>query len=929
MSAGIDEEDGQPKNIFDEPSFYEHGDPVWNAYKTLSQEKREQLQHEVWDKYFADNPEFFFDGAAVPILSQLSDGERFYMLIFASNELQCRPSDFLRYVEHFPQDRDAIAASGPPATTHGFYLHHIAAPAILEAYPRYRDDFGMGSRQTYRQYIDGAQRKERAPEFVMDACKHVLDRFNTKDRYGDAAIDVFAAHRKAGDLANGFGGELGEVMDPSEMYQDAFEQLSEEEKSQFLIETLAIQQWFAVSDEVYNSSFHDDHVTQSKEGNPYQTPNVAHSILYQTYQPRRAYQMAQEHFEREAELAMLQSNGYDEYADHKLFIETLRRMGEQERDKEELVDTIVDFWDKNRNPFFANQVVETLSKLGPDRAAQQLLHRIKEKPEGSAALSMVLYRLEVGQLDISPEGVQYFDRLYDLGEHADPNFFAQRITVDGEVGLFDGNRTLQKYFSLGDLRDGRKKIQAEVSRLALSDLFRSVAPEGSTERKSQEEVFERFQSEYLQVFDDDFVEDTGIQWNNLSMREQVWFLQYASEAGEEEQERLYGALREFREPLFRSFAALELDQDAGEKILDIAESLDPADARDVFLQLGEIFGLLDQTHELIKNFFKKDTRSVKVSRDSIVREILVRGTRMITEAAAAVAADDQKSAIQNALNSFRVDVVQFGALFRGTFKGELGISLEEITGLDYKERLVTDLTDEEREEMLAISQANWLGRGAAGRGVYEEFRKTITEGRESQFRVLKKDDKVLSFLRFDPVHERDGSINPDRLYAGSFNVHPDYRGSAIGEAMLNQSLKEVAERYVIDATVHPGLAVGTDYVEKRGFNIVGLAENYDNSGETFFKLELDAKKNRTLDTRTETWTVDRVEQLFQSSYRQASIDEQLERQVGILHLDPERDASQVLEQSQAFISAGFRGTRYVTDPKDTTKRYYVFEKKTG
>ncbi len=65
---------------------------------------------------------------------------------------------------------------------------------------------------------------------------------------------------------------------------------------------------------------------------------------------------------------------------------------------------------------------------------------LKDKnPDVKWAAGRALHRLEFGRIGISSEGVQYLERMYDLGEYNNPNFHVSRLTADGDVGIFDEN----------------------------------------------------------------------------------------------------------------------------------------------------------------------------------------------------------------------------------------------------------------------------------------------------------------------------------------------------------------------------------------------------------------------------------------------------------------------------------------------------------
>ncbi len=181
-------------------------------------------------------------------------------------------------------------------------------------------------------------------------------------------------------------------------------------------------------------------------------------------------------------------------------------------------------------------------------------------------------------------------------------------------------------------------------------------------------------------------------------------------------------------------------------------------------------------------------------------------------------------------------------------------------------------------------------------------------------------------MRFDPVRDEKGNARDGRLYAGSFNVDPAYRGSAIGEAMLVNVLEKEANNSVIEATVSPDIVVGSDYVEKRGFVISKTLPNYDNSGETFFEIILDKEANARFATKTEELTKQQIMSMYETMHANAPLDELIERSIVIQRFDSTSEKDDMLATTERLTGKGYVGTRYFVDPQDRKRRYYVFEK---
>ncbi|MBU0579320.1 GNAT family N-acetyltransferase, partial [Patescibacteria group bacterium] len=265
------------------------------------------------------------------------------------------------------------------------------------------------------------------------------------------------------------------------------------------------------------------------------------------------------------------------------------------------------------------------------------------------------------------------------------------------------------------------------------------------------------------------------------------------------------------------------------------------------------------------------------------------------------------------LDEYKTEIDIFTSAFVSVFKGKEKIDFSEVRGLDFQRQPISWLDDATKDEMLSISKKNWAPQGKAGEGVVSEFSDTLQYGKDIDFYVLKKDNKVVAFIRFDKPTE-DG-----HRYAGSFNVDPDYRGSAIGEAVIKNALDKEADKYILDATVYPQIQVGTKYVEESGFSITNVLPNYDNSGETFFEITCNKKNNELYASREAT-----KEQLI-AQHHDNNWQEKIRNNIIVLRFDSEKENSLVIKASEDLISAGYIGNRYFSDPKDKTKRFYVFE----
>ena len=125
--------------------------------------------------------------------------------------------------------------------------------------------------------------------------------------------------------------------------------------------------------------------------------------------------------------------------------------------------------------FWAMQgLPDILSTKNTYSSADKILSLFRDqntKKETKEMISLILYRMEFGKISISEQGVEYLGKMYDIGELNNPAYFAQRLTAKGDIGVFDENRVLQKYFNLGDIASEEEKVKSQINEFVYETLF--------------------------------------------------------------------------------------------------------------------------------------------------------------------------------------------------------------------------------------------------------------------------------------------------------------------------------------------------------------------------------------------------------------------------------------------------------------------------
>lgn len=260
----------------------------------------------------------------------------------------------------------------------------------------------------------------------------------------------------------------------------------------------------------------------------------------------------------------------------KAIIDNLGKYAAENNLSKKTVDALTDYLTKDHRAFgHSQELTKCFEKTDINYSAQKLLAVLRDAetdPWARKLATNILYRLEFGRLGISPEGVKYLERMYDLGELNNPDYFAQRLTRNGEVGIFNENKELIKYFKLSDLSSSEGKVKAHVLSFAYETLFIPQVGESDTERTQREKALEEFKQNYFSFFDDRFFQDTGVAFNNFSFLEQGKFLQFVEQADEIKKQKTYDFVKKYGEDGFRAFLSLEYGQEYGEVLMSLDNS---------------------------------------------------------------------------------------------------------------------------------------------------------------------------------------------------------------------------------------------------------------------------------------------------------------------------------------------------------------------
>ncbi len=227
------------------------------------------------------------------------------------------------------------------------------------------------------------------------------------------------------------------------------------------------------------------------------------------------------------------------YALKSVIVEHLVYKGESKEGVEEIMRYI------GADPMWAARhrsgVARMLSSLDPEYAQVCLMDvRKRAKPLTSSyeIATNILRRLELGALPITNEGIVHQGNVYDLGDLNDERYHGRKITADGKVGIFDPQEGLLKYFETADPESG-KRMKAVLRELTYDDLFYPEAGLDEEEAQRRKGALELIVKHFESVFQSKFMDETGMYFSELNLRQQGAFILAWMECGGDEERKRY------------------------------------------------------------------------------------------------------------------------------------------------------------------------------------------------------------------------------------------------------------------------------------------------------------------------------------------------------------------------------------------------------
>lgn len=336
-------------------------------------------------------------------------------------------------------------------------------------------------------------------------------------------------------------------------------------------------------------------------------------------------------------------------------------------------------------------------------------------------------------------------------------------------------------------------------------------------------LYQAMMSTRMRTFLEDYFH---VSLADFSLNTQAQFLRFVSHASEAKIAKVkdflnQGNNQKAKTERFTTFLSLEYGQDMGEKILKIAEILGEESARAIFAKYSEIVN----ASENILDYLKEQYGGDKGYHAELIREIqekmLDKGRDILASFADEAAEKRERGEeisheeVLSRLNNVKLDTLLFLSSFKAIKRSGAEINLEDVKDVAFAQSKPSLISEEHKKRMWEIYMHNYANTPEFMNLILEKFDESLKNDNNT-FHLLLHKGAVRGFYRMEEKAK-------EHLYFSAFNIDPEYRGSALGETMLEQSLDYygASELYTIEATCTQEARISANYIE-RGFIAAAL-----------------------------------------------------------------------------------------------------------
>lgn len=427
-----------------------------------------------------------------------------------------------------------------------------------------------------------------------------------------------------------------------------------------------------------------------------------------------------------------------------------------------------------------------------------------------------------------------------------------------------------------------------------------------------------------------FAQQAGISLNALNLSEQQFVVEKFTDLSDLHRQKVlelarrHGGLKALR-------ALLNLPPQNLDRVMEAADKMGPLLFEELLDKHDEIIETAYKTGDQVSREFFQAKQELNDEQTAKLRaELLRRANRVMVDFFENIsnAGEEDRGLklrqVLHELDAVKQDVLIFGGIFKSAFKGSERVDFEQIKDLSFGSFSPAGIDGRQKSQMLLIAKENWKQQEKSLPGITDFVAgglrsKLNSDNQVSRFSLLSKGDQVVSFVRFDDRPD----LGENAVYAGSLNVSPLMRGSAIGEAVMRNAIDSEAKEHVICADVFPEVQAGTSYVENFGFVITGVEEITVRDPKT---KQMGRHKRLLIRRDDAAQTTYKLRNgSLQKDQIMAMAGGQAPGGVEVRRYDLRTEKDKFLNEIAQKTASGMLGTRYVADPHDPNIRYVAFE----
>lgn len=269
---------------------------------------------------------------------------------------------------------------------------------------------------------------------------------------------------------------------------------------------------------------------------------------------------------------------------------------------------------------------------------------------------------------------------------------------------------------------------------------------------------------------------------------------------------------------YRSFLSLENDQAMGEVIMSIARTLPREISDRIFAKYAEIVSEVTRVESYLAEASGDDENVNRDTEAEIQRNLLSSGRKLLRDIVAKELPVDE---IISRLERCHSDVLLYAATVNELKRKNVDISSLDMPNIRVETLSGDQLSEDDKRQMLLISESNWVEKGERGERVIGEFETLLKNRTEklagSEFYIIRHDQRVLSFflLRLNS----DGSY-----YCGSLNVSPEVKSTDNFKLLMGIFTEVTADKHIV-AKCDPKSLVTPAYINQFGFRAYGISDD--------------------------------------------------------------------------------------------------------